>query len=71
MVRAKNWEDFKCLWVPESFRLEGCRVLAGMRNNYTMIEDDGLWFEGNDESRLFVFVRLEREWLKREAAKSS
>jgi len=29
----------------------------------TLIEDDGLWFEGTDGSHFFVSVRLEKEWL--------
>jgi hypothetical protein len=40
--------------MPEDFRIEGCRVLAGMRSTSTFIEDNGLWFEGTDESHLFV-----------------
>ena len=66
LPRAKDWEDFKSLWVPGDFRIEGCRVLAGMRGSCTLIEDDGLWFEGTDGSHLFVSVRLGLEWLRRE-----
>ena len=51
------------LWVPEDFRIEGCRVLAGMRSSCTLIEDDGLWFEGTDGSHLFVSVPLGRDWV--------
>ena len=29
-----------------------------MRSSCTLIEDDGLWFEGTDGSHLFVSVRL-------------
>jgi hypothetical protein len=32
LARVKDWEEFKSLWVPEDFRIEGCRVLAGMRS---------------------------------------
>ena len=64
LARAKDWEDFKGLWVPEDFRIEGCRVLAGMRSTCTLIEDDGLWFEGSDGSQLFVSVRLGRECVR-------
>lgn len=71
LSRAKDWEDFKSLWVPEDFRIEGCRVLAGMRGSCTLIEDDGLWFEGNDGSHLFVSVRLGREWLRRQVGQAS
>jgi hypothetical protein len=51
--------------VPEDFRIEGCRVLAGMRSTSTFIEDNGLWFEGTDESHLFVSVGLEPDWIMR------
>ena len=34
--------------------IEGCRVLAGMRCTCTLIEGDGLWFEGSDD-RSFLF----------------
>lgn len=70
LAGAKGWEDFKCLWVPEDFRIEGCRVLAGMRSTCTLIEDDGLWFEGTDGSHLFVSVRLERKWIGRELGRA-
>jgi hypothetical protein len=66
LARVKDWEDFKSLWVPEDFRIEGCRVLAGMRSSCTLIEDDGLWFEGTDGSHLFVSVPLGRDWVRRE-----
>jgi len=68
---VKDWEDFKSLWVPEDFRIEGCRVLAGMRSSCTLIEDDGLWFEGTDGSHLFVSVPLGRDWVRRELGKQS
>ena len=69
LARVKDWEDFKSLWVPEDFRIEGGRVLAGMRSSCILIEDDGLWFEGTDGSHLFVSVRLGRDWVRRELGK--
>ena len=66
LARARDWEDLNCLWVPEGFRIEGCRVLAGMRSTCILIEDDGLWLEGTDGCHLFVSVRLGRDWLKQE-----
>jgi hypothetical protein len=63
LARTKDWEHFNCLWVPDDFRIEGCRVLAGMRTTCTLIEDDGLWFEGSDGSQLLVSVRLGKEWI--------
>ena len=29
LAHAESWEDFNCLWVPEDFRIEGCRFLPG------------------------------------------
>jgi hypothetical protein len=26
LAGAKDWEDFKCLWLPEDCRIEGCSV---------------------------------------------
>ena len=37
-----------------------------MRSTCTLIEDDGLWFEGTDGSQLFVSVRLGREWVRQQ-----
>jgi len=42
-----------CLCGPKDFRIEGCRVLAGMRSTCTLIEDDGLWFQGSEGSQAF------------------
>jgi hypothetical protein len=70
LARVEDWEHFSSLWVPEDFRIEGCRVLAGMRSTCTLIEDDALWFEGTDGSHLFVSVRLGREWIGRELGRS-
>jgi hypothetical protein len=36
-----------------------------MRSTSTFIEDNGLWFEGTDESHLFVSVGLEPDWIMR------
>ena len=37
-----------------------------MRSTCTLIEGDGLWFEGTDGCQLFVSVRLGKEWIGRE-----
>ena len=57
--------------MPDDFRIEECRVLAGMRSTSTLIEDDSLWFEGSDGSQLFVSVRLGKEWIGSELRRSS
>ena len=30
MARAKDWESFRCLWMPENFYIGDCGVMAGM-----------------------------------------
>ena len=69
LARVRDWEDFKCLWVPEDFRIEGCRVLTGMRSTCTLIEEDALWLEGTDGSHLFVSVRLGSECVRQQVRK--
>jgi len=51
---------------PMIFGSKDAGFLPGMHRTCTLIEDDGLWFEGSDGSQLFVSVRLGREWIVRE-----
>ena len=44
-------------------RLGQCRVMAGMRESQTIVDQDAVWFEGSDgNSNQFVAVRLGRDW---------
>jgi hypothetical protein len=42
-----------------------CLVLAGMRRNQMLIDQDGLWFQGNDETREYVSVKVDRQGLEK------
>ena len=61
--RVKSGKTSRASGCQEDFRIEGCRVLAGMRSSCTLIEDDGLWFEGTDGSHLFVSIPIGRDWV--------
>jgi hypothetical protein len=66
MARVKEWNRFQCVWIPNDLLLGSlgqCRVMAGMRGGRTIVEEDGLWFDGTDGSPVFVSVRLGREWM--------
>jgi hypothetical protein len=66
LAKVKDWESFKCLWVPWDFYIGNCRVMAGVRRDTTHIAENGIWFEGTDGSSPMVSVRLSRAWLRRE-----
>jgi hypothetical protein len=66
LANVKDWENFKCLWVPWDFYIGKCTVMAGIRRDTTHIAEDEIWFEGTDGSSQMVSVRLGRAWLRRE-----
>ncbi len=72
MARVKEWCQLQCVWIPNDLLLGNlgqCRVMAGMRGSQTILDQDGLWFEGSDGSRnQFVSVRLGRDWVKQQLA---
>ena len=66
-ARAKDWESFKCLWVPADFYIGDCRLVAGVRRDTTHVDEEALWFEGRDGGRSHLeSVRLSRAWLRME-----
>ncbi len=67
MAGVKEWNQVRWLWIPETLRFNGCVVLAGMRS-HTLVDEDGVWFEGTDGTNSFVSVRLEKDWLRREVS---
>ncbi|MCI0718405.1 MAG: hypothetical protein L0338_05445, partial [Acidobacteria bacterium] len=75
MAKVAEWRQLQCLWIPNDFllgRLGQCRLMAGMRESRTIVDQDAVWFEGSDGcSNQFVSVRLGRDWLKRELGQSS
>ena len=47
MVGVKEWNQTLWLLIPETLRVNGCLVLAGMRS-HTLVDEDGVWLEGTD-----------------------
>jgi hypothetical protein len=72
MGRVKERCQFPSIWIPDDFllgRLGHCRVMAGMRRNQTIVEEDGFWIRGHDGADELVSVALGRDWVNRELAK--
>ena len=66
-ARVRDWESFKCLWVPGDFYIGDCRVMAGVRRDTTHVDEEGLWFEGRDGRPSHMeSVRLSQSWLRME-----
>jgi hypothetical protein len=70
MARAgvKDWQAFQYVVIPDDLmlgELGRCLVLAGMRRSQTFIDEDGLWFQGNDGTREYVSVRVDRQGLEK------
>jgi hypothetical protein len=69
MARVNHWSEVRWVWMPAGFHLGKagiCRVMAGMRGSQTIVNQDGLWFEGSDGTHQFRSVRLGKEWVKQE-----
>src|SRR5262245_16566370 len=63
-ARVRDWESFKCLWVPADFYIGDCRVMAGVRRDSTHVDEDSLWFEGRDGGPSHMeSVRLSQSWV--------
>jgi hypothetical protein len=74
MARVKEWSQLNCLWIPPDVRLGNmgiCRAMTGMRGSQTIVDQDGLWFEGSDGTHQFRSVRLSKEWVKQELGGSA
>jgi hypothetical protein len=74
MARVTCWDEVRWVWMPAGFHLgKGglCRVMAGMRGSQTIVDQDGLWFEGSDGTHQFRSVRLSKEWVKQELGGSA
>ena len=71
--RVKEWCQLQSIWIPDDFllgKLGHCRVMAGMRRNQTIVEEDGFWIRGHDGAHELVSVTLGKDWVIRELAKS-
>jgi hypothetical protein len=65
---VKDWQAVQYLMIPDSVMLGNlgtCVVLAGMRRSQMLIDREGLWFQGNDETREYVSVKVDRQRLNR------
>jgi hypothetical protein len=72
MARLDEWHQLQCLWIPENLllgKLGYCRVMAGMRRNQTIVEEDGFWIRGHEGAHEFVSVTLGRDWVIRQLGK--
>jgi hypothetical protein len=64
---VKDWQTVQYLVVPDDLllgKLGRCLVMAGMRSR-TLIDEEGLWFEGTDGTREYVSVRVDRQGLEK------
>jgi hypothetical protein len=64
---VKDWHAVQYLVIPDNLMLGdmgACLVMAGMRRNQTLIDQDGLWFQGNDGTMEYVSVKVDRQGLQ-------
>jgi hypothetical protein len=67
MAKVKEWHQLQFLWIPRDFHLDrigNCRLIAGMRESWTMVDENGFWIEGRDGTHQFISVKLGREWMR-------
>ena len=65
---VEEWKAVQYLMIQDNLMLGNmgaCLVLAGMRRNQMLIDQDGLWFQGNDETREYVSVKVDRQGLEK------
>ena len=65
---VKDWQEVQYVVIPDDLmlgELGRCLVLAGMRRSQTLIDQDGLWFQGNDGTREYVSVKVDRQGLEK------
>jgi hypothetical protein len=66
-AKVREWNQLHSLWSDLLLgNLGVCRAMAGMRGSQTIVDQDGLWFEGSDGTHHFASVRLSKEWVKQE-----
>ena len=65
---VEEWKAVQYLMIQDNLMLGNmgaCLVLAGMRRNQMLIDQDGLWFQGNDETREYVSVKVDLQALEK------
>jgi hypothetical protein len=61
---VEDWQAVQYLVIPDELmlgNLGACLVMAGMRRSQTLIDREGLWFQGNDGVTAYVSVRVDRQ----------
>jgi hypothetical protein len=61
---VKDWQAVQHIVISDNLMLGErgtCSVMAGMRRSQTFIDREGLWFQGNDETREHVSVKVDRK----------
>jgi hypothetical protein len=67
-ARVKEWQGVQYVVIPDNLMLGdmgACLVLAGMRKSQMLIDPEGLWFRGNDGTREYVSVKVDRQALEK------
>jgi hypothetical protein len=65
---VKEWQPVQYVAVPDDLLLGSigrCLVLSGMRSSTVVIDEDGLWFQGKDETAQYTSVKIDRQGLNR------
>jgi hypothetical protein len=66
-ARARDWNTVEYLIVPDDLllgKIGRCLVMAGMQS-WTVIDEEGLWFEGKDDTTHYSSVKIDRQGLSR------
>jgi len=73
MAKVKEWHQLQFLWIPRDFqlgRIGNCRLIAGMRESWTIVDENGFWIEGRDGNHQFMSIKLGREWMRQNLSDS-
>ena len=63
---VKEWQAVRYVTIPDDLMLGNigrCIVLAGLRSSIVVIDEDGLWFQGRDETYQYSTVKMNRHGL--------
>jgi hypothetical protein len=65
---VKERQGVQYVVIPDNLMLGdmgACLVLAGMGKSQMLIDPEGLWFRGNDGTREYVSVKVDRQALEK------
>ena len=63
---VKEWQAVQYVVVPDDLllgRIGRCLVLSGMRSSTVLIDEEGLWFQGRDDTTRYTSVKVDRQGL--------